>query len=133
MSGKKLARNFELLLTKTTLDITTGSTTKVGRMEDFVVNVDQALTSDPMLLSNFKLLETTKLWPMILSMRLLLTETSMEGDMGTALDPAAMPATTLTRTTTQNNTLIIIQTDALNFKNLFGIESVTRIVIGGFV
>ena len=61
MSGKKLARNFKLLLTKTTLDITTGGTTKVGRIEDFVVNVDQALTSDPILLSNFKLLKTTKL------------------------------------------------------------------------
>ena len=61
MSGKKLARNFELLLTKTTLDITTRGTTKVSRIEDFVVNVDQALTSDLILLSNFKLLKTTKL------------------------------------------------------------------------
>ena len=61
MSRKKLARNFKLLLTKTTLDITTRGTTKVSRIEDFVVNVDQALTSDPILLSNFKLLKTTKL------------------------------------------------------------------------
>ena len=61
MSRKKLARNFKLLLAKTTLDITTRGTTKVGRIEDFVVNVDQALTSDPILLSNFKLLKTTKL------------------------------------------------------------------------
>ena len=61
MSRKKLARNFKLLLTKTTLDITTRGTTKVSRIEDFIVNVDQALTSDPILLSNFKLLKTTKL------------------------------------------------------------------------
>ena len=61
MSRKKLARNFKLLLTKTTLDITTRGTTKVSRIEDFVVNVDQALTSDPILLSNFKLFKTTKL------------------------------------------------------------------------
>ena len=40
MSRKKLARNFKLLLTKTTLDIITGGTTKVSRIEDFVVNVD---------------------------------------------------------------------------------------------
>ena len=61
MSRRKLVRNSKLLLAKTTLDITTGGTTKVGRIEDFVVNVDQALTSDPILLSNFKLLKTTKL------------------------------------------------------------------------
>ena len=133
MSGKKLARNFKLLLTKTTLDITTKGTTKVSRIEDFVVNVDQALTSNPILLSNFKLLKTTKLQLIILLIRLLLTETLIERDIRTALDLATIPTITLTRIITQNNTLIIIQTNTLNFKNLFRIESVIRIVIGGFV
>jgi len=40
MSRRKLVRNSKLLLVKTTLGIITKVTTKVDRIEDFVVNVD---------------------------------------------------------------------------------------------
>jgi hypothetical protein len=93
MSGRKLVRNSELLSVKTTLDIITEGTTKVDGIEDFVVNVDQALTSDLILL---RLLETTKLWPMILSMYPLLTEALMEEDIATALDQTTLLTIILT-------------------------------------
>jgi hypothetical protein len=40
MFRRKLVRNSKLLLTKTTLGIITKDTTKVNRIEDFVVNKD---------------------------------------------------------------------------------------------
>jgi hypothetical protein len=60
MFRRKLVRNSKLLLVKTTLDTITRDTTKVNRIEDFVVNVDQALISDLMLYRIFRLLKTTK-------------------------------------------------------------------------
>ena len=133
MSRRKLVRNSKLLLAKTTLGTITGDTTKVDRMEDFVVNVDQASTSDLMLLSILRLLETTKILQLIIQLMYpLLTEALIEGDTATALDLNTMPAITLTGIATQNSILIVIQIDALNFRNLFRIEFVTRTTIGGF-
>ena len=62
VSKRKLARNSVLPLIKTTLALGTITrvTTKADRMKDFVVNVDQVLTSNPMPLSNFKLLSKFK-------------------------------------------------------------------------
>ena len=61
VSKRKLARNSVLLLIKTTLalGIITRVTTKANGIEDFMVNMDQVLTSNPMPLSKFKPLKTT--------------------------------------------------------------------------
>ena len=40
MSRRKLVRNSKLLLVKITLGIITKDTTKVNRIEDFIVNID---------------------------------------------------------------------------------------------
>ena len=61
MSRRKLVRNSEPHLVKTTLDIITGVTTKAEEIQDSVENVDQALTSDLMLLSILRVLITTRI------------------------------------------------------------------------
>ena len=135
MSRRKLVRNSKLLLAKTTLGIITRDTTKVNRIEDFVVNVDQALTSDPMLLSNFRLYETTKtLQLIILLIHLLFIKALIKGgDIVIALNLNTIPTITLIRIVTQNSILIVIQINTLNFRNLFRIEFTIRIIIDSFV
>ena len=100
MSKKKLARNSELLSARTTLGTITEDTTKGDRIEDSVVNEDQALTSNLTLLRIFRIPKTTKLLLIILLIRLLPIGTLIEGDIVTTLDLNTMPTTTLTRIVT---------------------------------
>ena len=133
MSKRKLVRNSKLLLVKTTLGIITKGTTKVKGIEDFIVNIDQALTSNLILYRIFRLLKTTKTLQLItLLIYLLLIEVLIEEDIGITLDLATMPTIILTGIVTQNSILIAIQINTLNFKNLFRIGFVIRIIIGGF-
>ena len=128
MSRRKLVRNSILLLAKTTLDIITKGTTKVNRIEDFVVNVDQALTSDLMLPRTARALQL-----IILLMYLLLIEVLIEVvDIIETFNLTVLSTITLTRTVTQNSILIVIQINTPNFRNLFRIEFIIRIVIKGF-
>ena len=49
------------------------------------------------------------------------------------LDPTALPAIILTEIVTLDSFLIAIQISVSNFRSLFRIESVIRIVIGGSI
>ena len=134
MSRRKLVRNSKLLLVKTTLAIITKGTTKVEGIQDSIVNVDQALTSDLILLNILRLLKTTKTLQLIITlMYLLFTEALIEGgDITTALDLTALPAIILTGIVIQNSILIVF-INTLNFRNLFRIGFTIRTTIEGFV
>ena len=133
MFKKKLIRNSKLLLVKITLDIIIRDTTKVNRIEDFVVNVDQALTSNLMFLNILRLFKTTKPFQLIiLLIYLLLIKVLIKGDIVIALNLTTMLTITLTRIVTQNSIFIVIQINTLNFKSLFRIKFIIRIVIKDF-
>ena len=136
MSKRKLVRKSKLLLVKTALGIITRGTTKVKGIQDSVVNVDQALTSNLILLSILRVLITTRILLIKQLIRLQLIEVLVEEGQEaivTTLDITTLYTIILIKTETQNSILIVIQINTLNFRNLFRIEFTIRIIIEGFV
>ena len=129
MSRRKLVKNSKLLLVKITLGIITKGTTKVNRIEDFVVNIDQALTSNLILPRTARALQL-----IILLIYLLLIEVLIEVvDIIETFNLTILPTIILIRIVIQYSILIVIQINTPNFRNLFRIEFIIRIVIREFV
>ena len=101
-------------------------------IEDFVVSIDLGLTSSLIIhTSKLKLPRITKTLLLII---LLIYQLSIEalieiGIIVVALDLTALPTTILTEIITLNSFLMTIQISIPNFRSLFRIESITRIVI----
>ena len=129
MSRRKLVRNSKLLLIKTTLGLITKGTTKGIGIEDFVVNVDQDLTSDLTLPRTARALQLIILLIYLLSIEVL-TEVV---DIVETFNLTVLPTITLIGIVTQYSILIVIRINTLNFRNLFRIEFTIRITIKGFV